>query len=154
MQPFKTPIIDMSKILDKEPLFIFVFNSLMPYRDLEFERKIDLINKICSKLIKYGHDKKSSDIKEMYVKYYISGYLNSYSFDKIVSDGTFHSLAYEPSKKFFLEVYYANGFLVQSFYQEFQRNPFYNDETRKMYLEWLIENFTVCYKNYHKEIEE
>ncbi len=142
----------MSEILDKDPLFIFVFTFLMPYRDLSLEFKFNLVDKICNKLIRYGHDKKNSDIKELYVRYYISGYLNSNSFDQIISDGTFHLLNYHDSKQFFIEVYYGNGYLMKKFYNEKQYSAFSSQEAKKEYLDWLEDNFKVFYSRYHKKL--
>jgi hypothetical protein len=138
----------MSEILNKEPLFIFVFTYLMPYRNMPYDFKIILTEKICKKLKQYGHDNKPSDIKELYVRYYISGYLGISSFNEIVSDPAFHSEDYESSKKFFLEVYFGNKNLIAKFSSETNRNPFLNNQTKKEYIEWLEEKFKICYDSY------
>ncbi len=142
-------VFKMSDILSKEPLFIFVFTYLMPYRKMPYDFKILLTEKICKKLIQYGHDKKPSDIRELYVRYYISGYLGIVSFSEILSDAAFHSEDYDASKKFFLEVYFGNKNLIEKFSSERSCNPFSNNQTKKEYLEWLEENFKICYEKYH-----
>jgi hypothetical protein len=142
-------VFKMSEILNKEPLFIFVFTYLMPYRNMPYDFKIIMTEKICKKLKQYGHDKKQSNIKELYVRYYISGYLGILSFNQIISDPAFHSEDYESSKKFFLEVYFGNKNLIEKFSSERNLNPFLNSQTKKEYLEWLDENFKICYDNYY-----
>jgi len=142
-------VFKMSEILNKEPLFIFVFTYLMPYRNMPYDFKIIMTEKICKKLKQYGHDKKQSNIKELYVRYYISGYLGILSFNQIISDPAFHSEDYDSSKKFFLEVYFGNKNLIEKFSSERNLNPFLNSQTKKEYLEWLDENFKICYDNYY-----
>jgi hypothetical protein len=116
---------------------------------MPYDFKIIMTEKICKKLKQYGHDKKQSNIKELYVRYYISGYLGILSFNQIISDPAFHSEDYDSSKKFFLEVYFGNKNLIEKFSSERNLNPFLNSQTKKEYLEWLDENFKICYDNYY-----
>jgi hypothetical protein len=150
MQEFRSITIPMNDILVKKPLFIFVFSYIMTYRNLDFDKKIDITYRICKKLKLFGHDSKASDHKELYVRYYLAGYFDKLDFDSIVKDGTFHLLDYEQSKKFFIEVYFGNGYLINKFQTETLCNPFLGDQAKKEYLEWLEENFKIYYDQYHK----
>lgn len=131
-------------------LFSLVCGYLNGMRHLSDEYKIKLSHKICQKLKSYKHNEKNNDFLTMYIQYYISGYLDRFDFDKIISDGVFHILEYEPSKNFFIEVYFGNYYLINKFQEETSEYAFSNPSTKTNYLNWLEDNFKVCYNKYHK----
>jgi hypothetical protein len=132
-------------------LLLFVSSFLNSNKNLSDDYKNNLSNKICKKQQSYKHSEKSTEFLTMYVQYYLAGYLDNREFDQIISDGTFHILEYEPSKNFFIEVYFGNYFLIKKFEQEMSIYAFSNQESKTMYIDWLEENFKICYDQYHKD---
>jgi hypothetical protein len=128
-------------------LFVFTSSVVGHFKNSHNEHQIYLVDNICENLIRYQHDKKSNDMKHLYIKYYLHGLTDRKDFDEIVEDGAFHLNGYDNCKNFFLECYEQNRY----FFEIFQENAFYSSPSRskREFKGWLEKSFCQSYKKFH-----
>ena len=130
--------------------FNFVSRHIPTIKDVSQDYLLSIIHKVTRKIRKYDHSDTPDDFKFMYVKYYLDGHFNTLDFDEIIKDGVFHKFDFELCKSFFLEVYCDNIFLMKK-YESNNCNYFKNNQDYDTYNLWLVENFKICYDQYHKD---
>jgi hypothetical protein len=133
--------------------FGFVLNYIEIRRIYTASLESRVSHKITKKLRKYNHSNTLNDLRLMYVKYYLDGYLHRLEFDEIVEDGVFSKFDYELCLSFFLEVYDDNPYLMQKFESK-NSDYFKNNANHDKYTKWLTENFRKSYNRINNIITQ
>ena len=126
--------------------------SRLKYLEAGVQDKV--IDAIKAKIVRHGHEHTEFEFLCWYMNYYYDGLIKKNTVDEIVSDGVFHILGYDNSKKFFFEVYDRNRHLYNLYYSECRPYSSDPEQNRPKFLKWLTVEFDKAFNHYYKIFTE